>query len=348
MGKKILYIFPLVVISLVVLVVAYLITIINIFNVSPTPTSTPRVPETLIAVSDTVTPSPTLPPTPTEIAPTATSLPIATATSTPNPTAIKISKPQPTAKPTSSPAPTSIPSPTPIVGLVKVANLNVRWGPSTAYGFAGAVYEDDKVVILGRHENWLKIETPNQRTGWVSGAYIDTTTNQNSFALLAAPPLPSERPIVASTLGEELNFNRELDIEGRSVLGKIAPYGERWYSFFEYDPQTVVTFIFTPNVNFFGENFSGKNTEFFLYDENQIPVWPPGDANGLPNIGSSEVNPDPGSDRDGDLRTGELIWRGGPLIPGVRYYLRFVNYTPEEIEFCLAPGDVRNWTCSRN
>ncbi len=308
--------------------------------------------------TETPSPTPTTPPptpatTPTTPVPTTTPIPTHSAKPTPSLTPSNISSDQitlPTWTPThtytptppSPPTPTYTPVPTPITGIVTIENLNVRWGPGTDYGYVGAVYKDDEVTILGRNpsRNWLRVVTPDKRIGWASAKYIETPADIGSLPIVLAPPPPST-PVALAVQGS-LDFNKEIDIEGRSVSGKLGPYEEHWYTFSEDDPETVVVFMFQPNVNFYGEGFIGYNVEFFLHDENKIPIWPPPDADLVPNIGAGHY-PDP--DRDGDLSTGELIWRGGPLVHGVLYYLRFVNRSPEPIEYCIAPGDAYHWSC---
>lgn len=288
------------------------------------------------------TPTPPSPPPPT---------PVVLVSLTPSP-------PSSTSSPTFTPLPIftptviitpdiSTPTPPPIYGVVTAENLNVRWGPGTDYGYVGAIYKDDRVIILGRNVNgaWLKIETLDKRTGWTGAKYVETSADAMSLAILPAPPLPPASPIVSDESPLDLDFSRNIDIEGRSVLRTLGPYEEHWYTFFEEDPETVVVFMFKPNINFDDDHFIGYNIEFFLHDQRQIPIWPPSNVNSLSNIGSGKY---PGIDRDGDLSTGELVWRGGPLIDGVRYYLRFVNRTPETITYCLAPGDVYHWTCPKN
>ncbi len=305
----------------------------TVLTTTPTPTYTPTlISETVSAATPTSTPTPIS----EVVSATPPTLP---STSTPVKTTFT-----PTHTPTSTPTPTYTPAPMPITGIVTIENLNVRWGPGTDYGYVGAVYKGDEVIILGRNpsQNWLKVVTPDKRIGWASAKYIETLADIGSLPIVLAPPPPSIP--VALVIQGSLDFNREIDIEGRSIPGKLSSYEEHWYTFEESDPVTVVIFMFKPNINFYGDGFIGYNVEFFLHDENQIPVWPPGDADSLVsiNIGAGTY---PGRDRDGDLSTGELVWRGGPLVPGTRYYLRFVNRSSEPIEYCIAPGDVFHWSC---
>lgn len=345
MIKKLPFILPPVFFLLLILGVGYLIWRRPVVDSTPTPTATPENP----------IPPPTSPvlsstPTPTEMVTKSSSTSsvtttIQTSSPTPTPTQTLLT-PTNTSTPTLTSIPFTTPSPQ-ITGIVIPDNLNVRWGPGEEYGYVGAVYKNDEVIILGRdpYENWLKVETPNKRSGWVVTRYIKTSVEIENLAILPSPLLPASISTVSSETPRAIDFRRGIDIEGRSIPGKLTPFEEHWYTFQEEDPETVVVFMFKPNVNFYGDHFVGYNLRFFLHDENQIPVWPPGDANSLPNIGAGQK---PAKDRDGNLSSGELIWRGGPLVPNVRYYLRFVNTTSETLEYCLMPGDVYEWNCSQN
>jgi hypothetical protein len=236
-----------------------------------------------------------------------------------------------TLKPTSTLSPTlNLPSeaagtltPTSSVGgIVTVPNLNVRWGPSIEYTRIYVINESEEVVILGRNSNgtWLKIETPDKRMGWVAAEYITKSVNIASLPILIAPELP--KPII----------NR---IEGQAITKRINPYKEHWYTFSVEgqggNRDFIVILMFEPNMS----------AEFFVYDFSESRIWPPGNANSLPHIGTGMH---PVRDRDGDLSTGELIWRG-PLTRGSRYYLRLVNGSPETLNYCLATTDVYEWSC---
>ena len=253
---------------------------------------------------------------------------------------------------------TLTPTSTPIYGVVIADALNVRWGPSIEYGYVGAVYKDDEVVILGSNsdKSWLKIQLSEAKAGWVNARFIDIIESNIALAVLPTPPLPSGASgnNVRNVILREFNFGRELNVNAadRSVKGQLGPFQEHWYSFIEVDPETIMAFIFKPNINYFADHFIGHNVEAFLYDQHQIGVeWLPGEripggliekADSLPHIGAGTY---PGLDWDGDLGSGELVWRGGPLVPGTRYYFRFVNRTPETLIYCLSPGEVRFWAC---
>lgn len=275
---------------------------------------------------------------------TATSLPatigssvVAAATATPTPvtgsTAIATITLLPTfnleAYQLATPISTPPPTPAPFLGLVSMPDsqrLNIRAGPALVYEIVGQLESGDQFVILQRTSdgNWLEIETSTHQKGWVASRYVEILGDVKAISIATnLPPTPAAGRLLS------------LDIEGGTASGQLAPGQEQWYTFFEEDEETVLVLIFTPKV---GVN----QVQFFLLDQKQIPVWPPKDPETLAHIGASSY---PASDRDGDNRTGELVWRGGPLTPGVRYYLRLVNRSDAIIHYCLATRDVFQWSC---
>ena len=288
---------------------------------TPIPTYTP----TLIAiVSNTVTPSPTPAPvvSPSIVTP---------------PTIGVIVSPSATATP--------IPISTPVLGVVIPFRLNVREGPSVYYQIVAGLEQGDQVTILHQTLNgeWLEIVTPDDKTGWVAASRIEAEIDGVAIALVGPTPLPPPTTTISTKL---LNLRQELNVEGGSVSGEIGPHQEQWYTFFEEDVETVIIFIFKPNINVYGVNFQAYYVQFYLHDEDQIPFWPPGDSVALEdfNIGAGSYE----GDRDKDYSTGELVWRGGSFERKVRYYLRLVNRSSVPIQYCLIPKDVREWVCPKN
>lgn len=197
----------------------------------------------------------------------------------------------------------------------------MRPGPGEEYGYSGAVRKGDEVIILNRtpSADWLEIITPDKKRGWVVARFI--AASKDNLKLIPTvippllPPLPTARP-------EEVI---SLDLDGPSILGDMNLDKYRMYSFSETDQVTVFVLIFRPN-------FSG--VQFSVLDQDQTNQWR------TVGVGSR-----PASDRDGDLNTGELIWRGGPLIWGKTYFLRLINESQSTIEYCLAPRDIDKWDC---
>jgi len=215
--------------------------------------------------------------------------------------------------------------------------VNMRRGPSVNYNIIGRLGDKEQVAILksAPDGNWLEIETADQKIGWVSAKYIEVQGNRQDIPIATnLEPTPTSQPVTANL--------PTLDVEGGSTAGSLGPYQEQWYTFFENDSETILILMFDPNVNLHGK----REVEFYLHDQNQIPVWPPVDANSLIShaVGAS-MHPD--KDRDGDEGNGELVWRGGPLQRNMRYYLRIVNNSTSTLKYCLATRDVYQWTCPR-
>lgn len=271
---------------------------------TPTPTKTPEYPPS-------ATPVPSITPIAIVISLSPTSTITVTPSSTDTPTST-----MPTSTTTPSPTPTA-----PITGIVIPDNLNVRWGPGLEYGYAGAVYKGDEVVILRRTPlaDWLEIITPDDKKGWIGARFIDDIGNRLSGVpvamILPPPPPPTAQPTGVTPL----------DLNGPSVFGSIDAGKDRWYSFSEKNKETVLIFMFKPNLN---------GVQISIRDQNQISQWLTVGVGSLPY-----------DDRDGDLNTMELVWRGGPLIVDKTYYIQLVNESQTNIEYCLAPRDIDKWDC---
>lgn len=66
-------------------------------------------------------------------------------------------------------------------GTVTASKLNVRSGPSTSYSIIHALWNGNKVSIIGVSNGWCRIRLSDGRIGWVSGNYItesDSTVQQ--------------------------------------------------------------------------------------------------------------------------------------------------------------------------
>ncbi len=61
--------------------------------------------------------------------------------------------------------------------VIKTNSLNVRKGPSTSFDIIGKLSGGDEVKIVGKSNNWYKIEYRGAY-GYVSGAYIELYTNK--------------------------------------------------------------------------------------------------------------------------------------------------------------------------
>lgn len=189
------------------------------------------------------------------------------------------------------------------------------------YGYAGAVYKGDEVIILRRtpRTDWLEIITPDEKQGWVGARFIIEVEGLISdvpvATILPPPPLPTAQPTGVTPL----------DLDGSSAFGSIDAGKDRWYSFSEKNKETVLILMFKPHLN---------GVQISILDQNQL--------NQLLAVGAGSF---PDNDRDGDLNTVELVWRGGPLVLGKTYYLQIINDSPQIIEYCLAPRDIYKWDC---
>ncbi|WP_411731806.1 SH3 domain-containing protein [Paeniglutamicibacter sp.] len=77
----------------------------------------------------------------------------------------------------SAPAPSTLPA-----TVRTTANLNLRTGPSTAYAILLTIPQGTTVKVLARASNgWYKVSYAG-RTGWVSNAYVTTSTGTSTQA----------------------------------------------------------------------------------------------------------------------------------------------------------------------
>ena len=121
-----------------------------------------------------------------------------------------------------------------------------------------------------------------------------------------------------------------LTLRGSSVSGSIAAGSYQEFQFQETQVETVMVFMFRPNVNL----NKGLEVEFNLYYTNQV-----GETK-IVGAGSH-----PGRDLDGNVESGELLWRGGPLVPNSPYYLRITNHSSTPVVYCLATQELLYWSC---
>lgn len=85
------------------------------------------------------------------------------------------------------------------VGVVLDDETRIRLGPSTEYEKIAKLPANAQVVLVGRHENWFKIRTPNGTEGWISADLLgvgDGVADQVAVTT-DIPPLPTPQPDVA-------------------------------------------------------------------------------------------------------------------------------------------------------
>ena len=96
----------------------------------------------------------------------------------------------------STPAPTT-PTPTVKTATVKApSGLNVRSGPSTAYGNKGLLKNGVTVTIVSQQNGWSNIKY-GTLTGWVSSSYLITTTSGSA----TLPPTPTTKKATVKVNG---------------------------------------------------------------------------------------------------------------------------------------------------
>lgn len=93
-------------------------------------------------------------------------------------------------EPTATPLPTPAPTPAPVTGVVLATNLNVRSGPGTDFERLGAAPQGSTLQILGQLDDcaWLRVSTPNNLEGWVSGDVQFITLNSPCAAVPPVQP----------------------------------------------------------------------------------------------------------------------------------------------------------------
>jgi uncharacterized protein YraI len=70
------------------------------------------------------------------------------------------------------PADATPPASTAAWGRVRVANVNVRWGPGPKHGIITVLRGGDFVRILERKEGWYRIEWPRSAPAWVCSDFV--------------------------------------------------------------------------------------------------------------------------------------------------------------------------------
>ena len=176
------------------------------------------------------------------------------------------------------------------------------------------------MVVLGRASNGfgLKIRTSKGLEGWITALnYIQLPLELESIPVIPASTLS---PGQASLL----------TLRSSSVSGRIAAGSYQEFKFQETQDETVMVLMFEPNVNL----NKGLKVEFSLYYLNQTGE--------IKVVGAGSHS---AADLDGNLESGDLLWRGGPLVPNSPYYLRITNNSPTAIIYCLATQELLYWSC---
>ena len=149
-----------------------------------------------------ITPTPTRPMA--AVVPTFTSTPVGAAAAQESGSGATVQQPAPAATQSSAPQPTDTPAPTatPVPNVARftvktdltAANVNVRTGPSTAFGIIGTIARGAQFDISGRNvENtWYQFCCVGGQTGWIFSALVNVE-NANLITVAAnipATPVP--------------------------------------------------------------------------------------------------------------------------------------------------------------
>lgn len=119
--------------------------------------------------------------------------------------------------------------------------------------------------------------------------------------------------------------------------GRLAPYGEHWYSLLRDDlddkkiEAMALTMFTTPS-----NGFIDSRVNFEIFPASQYHMWARGDADYMENLGLGQW-----VSRDEDNHTGERLWKGS-LVDGDRYLIKVKNSSPEVVDYYLFPDDVEN------
>jgi cell wall-associated NlpC family hydrolase len=70
-----------------------------------------------------------------------------------------------------------------LIALVRESNVNLRGGPGVAYDKLGALARNTQLDLLGRYEDWFKVQTPRGTVGWISNELVDA----NEYILRRVP-----------------------------------------------------------------------------------------------------------------------------------------------------------------
>ncbi|MBI1876663.1 MAG: hypothetical protein HYR94_00175 [Chloroflexi bacterium] len=132
--------------------------------------------------------------------------------------------------------------------------------------------------------------------------------------------------------------NNPLDFNPQHVnSGRLAPYGEHWYSLLRDDldkheiEDMALTMFSTP-----GNGFIDSRVNFEIFPASQYHIWARGDADYMEHLGLGQW-----VSRDEDDHTGERLWKGS-LVDGDRYLIKVKNGSPEVVDYYLFPGDIEN------
>lgn len=119
--------------------------------------------------------------------------------------------------------------------------------------------------------------------------------------------------------------------------GQLGPKQERWYLFTRGDVNqtgsvdTALTLVFTPD-----DGNRIRDIHLDLFEGNQLQAYSAGNPDGVQGFGQAAV-----VNRDGNVQTGERVWKG-QVLGGNYYYMRVLNNSDVTIDYSIFPDDVVN------
>lgn len=120
--------------------------------------------------------------------------------------------------PTFTATPALTPIPTQCNPLAtSTANANVRSGPGTAYDIVGALPLGQSATIVGRNDayTWWYINYPSAGSyAWIAGSVVTTSCVPAVVQVVAAPPLPTARPVVEASSANDSDDDDDGGSEG--------------------------------------------------------------------------------------------------------------------------------------
>lgn len=66
-----------------------------------------------------------------------------------------------------------------LVGYVSASRLNIRVGPGIEYNQVSTLSKNDRVIIIGRNEDFTWVELNNPHRGWVNKTYLVGLSNED-------------------------------------------------------------------------------------------------------------------------------------------------------------------------
>ncbi len=70
------------------------------------------------------------------------------------------------------------------IGTVMASKLNVRLGPASTYSIILALWQGNKINVIGKFDDWYQIKLPDGKIGWVSSAYLQLDIRQEKINIV--------------------------------------------------------------------------------------------------------------------------------------------------------------------